>query len=202
MKTNSKLFRLVFSALMVALATVLSVLSIGLPFGGSITIAAMAPLVLVSQMYGFRWGLFTCSAYGLLQLVLGLDNFAYATTIWAVIAIILFDYVVAYAALSLSALTRNMKSKPLAAAIGALIGCFGRFCCHLVSGVVVWGQWADVTTLPAALQNGWFASEDVLVYSYSFFYNLGYMLPETIATVVVSAVLVALLAPLRKRADA
>ena len=105
MKKDSKTFRLVLSGLMIALATVLSVISVPLPFGGSVTLAAMVPLVVIGQLYGTRWGLLTCSVYGVLQLLLGLDNFSYVTGIAAYLMVIFFDYVLAYGAVGLSGLT-------------------------------------------------------------------------------------------------
>ncbi|MBE6764332.1 MAG: energy-coupled thiamine transporter ThiT [Clostridia bacterium] len=189
MKKNTKTTKLVVSALMIALGTVLSLLSIGLPFGGSVTMGAMVPLVVLSQTYGTAWGLFACSVYGLLQLVLGLDNFAYATTLTAVLVLFVFDYVVAYGMVGFSGLTRNMKNKAAAGALGAVIGCAIRFVMHCVSGAVVWGQWADVTAIPSFLHNTFLTSEDFLIYSYSFFYNLSYMLPETVLTAIAAAII-------------
>ena len=71
-KTNTKNFRLVFSGLMVAIATVLSLFKFELPFGGSITIFSLVPLVLVAQMYGLGWGFLAATVYGFIQMVLGL----------------------------------------------------------------------------------------------------------------------------------
>ena len=50
----------------------------------------------------------------------------------------------------------------------------GRFACHYITGVVIWGQWA----------------EDMSKYLYSFLYNGQYMLPEIIITVVISGLIV------------
>ena len=71
--------QLVESALMVAVATVLSLLKIDLPFGGGVTLASMLPIILISHRYGFKWGLFTAFVYSVLQLILGVDNVGYAT---------------------------------------------------------------------------------------------------------------------------
>lgn len=195
---QSKTFRLVLSALMLALSTVLSFTPFELPFGGSVTLASMAPLVVVSQLYGLSWGLFTCTAAGLIQLVIGFNNFSYATTIWAVIAILLFDYIIAFGCMGFSALTRKMKHPAVAAPLGALIGCSLRFVCHFISGVAVWSEWASVSELPTFLQDTFLAKGDWLIYSYSFFYNLSYMLPETIITMVVSVIIFAALRSGRK----
>ncbi|MBR3271734.1 MAG: energy-coupled thiamine transporter ThiT, partial [Clostridia bacterium] len=75
---NHTVRRLVESALMIAVATVLSLIKIDLPFGGGVTIVSMLPLILISHRYGWKWGLATAFVYSVAQLVLGLDNVAYA----------------------------------------------------------------------------------------------------------------------------
>jgi predicted dehydrogenase len=56
---------MVEAALLVALATVLSILKIAeLPYGGSITLASMFPLLLLSYRHGMRWGLGGGLVYG------------------------------------------------------------------------------------------------------------------------------------------
>ena len=184
---NSKTFRLVFSALMLGLATALSMVKLWqMPMGGSVTLGSMAPLVIVSQLYGFGWGSFVCLAYGLLQLLLGVNNFSYATTIAAIVIIAIFDYIGAYWSVALSSLTRGMKSKTLGAALGGVIACLARFAFHFVSGAFVWGEWAEVASLPAFVQTTSLASENILIYSYSFFYN-SYMFIEAVITAVITA---------------
>lgn len=188
--TRNTTMRLVFSAMMVALGTVLSLSPITLPFGGSVTLGSMVPLVIVCQIYGMKYGTVACFAYSLIQLILGANNLAYAVTFFAVVVIILFDYVVAFSAMSLSGITRKMKNKGVAAALGAFIGCFARYILHLVSGALVWGEWADLAFIPSFLHGTVFTENpDLLCWTYSVFYNATYMIPETIITVIVSALL-------------
>ena len=188
MKKESSTFQLVLSALMVAISIVLSIFSFELPFGGSITIFSMVPLVLIAQMYGVGWGMLTCAVYGLVQMVLGLKNFGYVSGIPAYVVVFLFDYVLAFAVIGLAGLTRKIRNRPVAAGLGALIGCVARFVCHFVSGATVWGEYAADWTAPAFVSSG-LLQPDVLPYTYSFFYNCVYMLPETLLTVVGSAIL-------------
>lgn len=201
MKLNyrSNTFRLVFTALMLALATVLSELTpIRMPMGGTVTPGSMVPLVIIGQLYGIGWGLGSCTAYGLFQMLFGIDNFSYATTLWAVLAIALFDYLVAYGIIGISAVTRKIRNRAVAAGLAGLIAGVGRFVCHFLSGITVWSEWVDVSAIPEALHGTWITDPDVLVYSYSFFYNGATMLPETIVTVVLSAVVWAALAKAMK----
>ena len=65
--TNVK--RLTTSAIMLAMATVLALVCayipfLNLPFGGGFTIASMLPIVIISYMYGMKWGFFVKNKRG------------------------------------------------------------------------------------------------------------------------------------------
>ena len=66
--------RLTESAIMLAIATVLSLVQFAGPWvlGGSITFCSMLPVVMLTHRYGTRWGLLSAFTFSLLQLVLGL----------------------------------------------------------------------------------------------------------------------------------
>ncbi len=169
---TSKLHRLTFSALMIALSTILSMLKLfEVPQGGSVTILSMLPLVLVAQLYGTRWGLFTCFAHGMLQLLLGLGDLRGLSVITLVGAIFL-DYLLAFTVIGFSGITRNIRNRAFAAGIGAVIGVFLRFVCHFLSGWLLWSEviadWGAVT--------------------FSLTYNGSYMVPEIIFTAIASAI--------------
>lgn len=188
--SQSTTFRLVFSAMMVALATVLSIIKIELPFGGSVTPGSMVPLIIICRMFGSGYGALTCVAYALIQLILGSGNLAYAVTPLAAAVIILFDYIIAFGSISLSSLTQKMKSQAAGAGTGAFIACFARYLCHVVSGATVWREYASVSYIPSFLR-GTFITDDpnVFFWAYSVCYNAVYMLPETIITVALSTVI-------------
>ena len=58
-KPINKTRRLTESAVMIALATVLSMVQVySLPNGGSITACSMVPLVLIAMRYDLKWSLF------------------------------------------------------------------------------------------------------------------------------------------------
>ena len=187
MKVNNKTFKLVFSALMIALSVVLSFFRFEFLYGGSITIFSMVPLVLVAQMYGVPWGLLTGMVYGLIQMVLGLKNFGYVTGLSAYAMVFFFDYIIAFGAIGFSGVTRRIKNRAVAASLGSIIGCFLRFVCHFVSGITVWKamSWDDAPAFitPRMLE------ADMVPYTYSLFYNGGYMFPEMILTALGSAIL-------------
>lgn len=165
---NQKTSRLVFSAIMIAIGTVLSMLKIDFVMGGGLTICAMLPLVMVSFRYGTKWGVFTAFVYSILQCLLGLDNVQYATSVGMAIAIILLDYIVAYTVIGFSGIfkdkAKNFKS---ALILGIAITFFARFLCHFATGWVIWDAlWPNEFGMAAPL--------------YSLCYNGSYMLAEAI----------------------
>ena len=119
-------------ALMVAIATVLSLFEIELPFGGGLTICSMLPIILISHRHGIGWGLATSFAYSLIQLVLGLKNVSYGETFVMAAGIVMLDYVVAYTVLGLSGIFNKVfrdTSKPTAVVVGVISNNLGTARC-------------------------------------------------------------------------
>ncbi|MBQ9901386.1 MAG: energy-coupled thiamine transporter ThiT [Clostridia bacterium] len=187
MKVNNKTFKLVFSALMVALSVVLSFFKIEFLYGGSITIFSMVPLVLVAQMYGVPWGFLTGMVYGLIQMVMGFKNFGYVTGVEAYAIVASMDYLVAFGMIGFAGITRKIRNRAVAASLGSVIACILRFFCHFISGITVWKalEWNDA---PAFISER-MLQPDMVPYTYSLFYNGGYMFPELILTTIGSAIL-------------
>ena len=165
--------RLTESAIMLAFATVLSLIKIvDLPYGGSITACSMLPILIIAYRYGTGWGLFTAAAYSLLQLATGMSSVSYGIGISpaAAAAIILLDYIIAFIVLGLGGVFRKaFRSQGSALAAGALLACILRYICHVISGCTVWGG----LSIP---------SQDALLYSLA--YNATYMVPETLITLI------------------
>ena len=101
----------------------------------------------------------------------GLGNFAYVSGIGAYIILILADYVLAFMALGLGGglFKKSIKNQTLALGVGALVASALRFVCHFVSGVTIWGEYAD----------GWKS-----VWVYSLGYNGSYMAAEAVISVI------------------
>ena len=178
---NVKVRRLVESALFVAIATVLSILKIDLPFGGGVTIVSMLPLVLISHRWGWKWGVLTAFAYSLIQLLLGLDNVGYATTFATVLGVIFLDYVIAYTVIGFSGAMEKPFGKSLKAVmIGIAVVFAGRFLCHYITGVWIWGGWMPENFMNMTMTSPWM---------YSLLYNGWYMLAELVVTEIVAALL-------------
>ncbi len=165
--------RLVEASLLVALATVLSILKIAeLPYGGSITLASMFPILLLSYRHGMRWGLGGGLVYGVLQQLLGLNNLSYFTTWQSILAIIFLDYIIAFAVVGLGGIFRRVvDNQALSLGTGAAFVCVLRYLCHVVSGATVWAG----LSIP-----------DGAALAYSLIYNATYMIPETIVLVAVA----------------
>lgn len=216
MTRSFKTHRLVESALMIALAVILSFIIIfRLPFGGSITLCSMLPLILISYRYGVKWGVVTCFAFSLIQVVqgvaegtfsaaaMGIENGIYSggffvgSQVFAVFGIILLDYVVAYTVLGLAGIFRDkFQEKP---AIGIVVStfCVGilRYFAHVFSGAIffgIWGEWFFT-------QEGFFAWGLQLVqafpgkslyFIYSFIYNGFFIIPEIAITAVAGLLIV------------
>lgn len=164
---NQRVVTLCECAIMVALATVLSMIKfLDLPYGGSVTAFSIVPLVVISYRHGIKWGLITGFAFSLIQLLLGSSTLSYATSIVAAIAIIMLDYILAYTFVGISGIFRNLIKNPVVAAVtGTIMVCVIRYIFHVISGCTVWAG----VSIP---------SSDGLIYSLS--YNATYMLPETI----------------------
>jgi len=167
----NKSLRLTESAVMVAIAFVLSMLTVlRMPFGGSVSAFSMLPVAIIAYRYRVMWGLLVGLSFGTLQLVLGLRNLQWATSATAVVAIILLDYLIAYTLVGLSGLFRDKtKDHGTGLAFGSLLACVLRYICHVAVGATVWAGLSIPTS-------------DALFYSLA--YNAAYMVPETLLMVV------------------
>lgn len=175
---KDKIRRLVESALMLALSTILAELAvIKFPFGGSVTVFSQVPMVALSYRYGVKWGVFASLAMGVIQLMFGLENFSYVSGIVAYLILVFADYIIAFGALGLGGMFRNkIKNPAVSLALGGAVVSVIRFVCHFVSGVTIWRDYSGAES----------------VWQYSLEYNGGYMLPELIVTVVGCAVIASL----------
>ena len=70
MKTQStKTKRMVLTALLISLATVLSLIKVWkMPLGGSVTLLSMLPIAMLSIEYGIKWGMSSALLYSIVQL--------------------------------------------------------------------------------------------------------------------------------------
>ena len=164
-KTN-KTKQLVFSAMAIALATAIAmVIKLpSLPNGGSVTLFTMLIVSLVGYWYGPATGLLAAVVYGILQFIIG----PYVVHP----AQVLLDYPLAFGALGLSGFFHKKKHGLI---LGYLTGVCGRFAFHMVSGLIFYTTYVDSLQGNAAAV--WASTV----------YNLSYILPEAILTLVLLA---------------
>lgn len=172
LKTKRHFFdtrRMVEGALMVALATVLSLCKlVEMPYGGSVTVAGMLPIILMAYRNGTRWGLTSGLVYAVIQQLLGLRHVSQVTGWQSVVGLILLDYLLAFTVAGLGGVFRGrIRRQPVALTAGAVLACVLRYLCHVVAGATVWAG----ISIPTAA---------ALIYSFS--YNATYMLPELLVT--------------------
>ncbi len=159
----TKTRRLTEIAVCVAMAVVGSFIKVWeMPQGGSVALT-MVPILLIAIKRGPMAGCVTGAIYGVLSLLI-------AGVIYHPMSVVL-DYVLAFGLLGLAGF---FKKNILQVIIGCFVGVFGRFLSSLVSGAVLFGEYA-----PAG-QNPWI---------YSLVYQATYLVPEFIITTVIIVLL-------------
>ena len=166
-KTTGRLVVLTECSIMIALSAVLSVVKLfEMPYGGSITLASMMPIVILSYRHGARIGLAAALVESVIQMLMGLNNFSYFSTWQSLVALAILDYLVAFAVFGFAgAFRRCIGKQSTAMAVGAVCASVGRYACHVISGATVWAGLSIPT-------------EAALFYSLS--YNATYMIPDSI----------------------
>lgn len=167
MQKKPDIKKLTMSAVMTALSTVLSLVTVmKMPLGGSVTLFSMLPVCMLSIMYGCRWGIVCAFIYSLGQLALDIAGVAgWGLTPVAFAGCVVFDYLAAFTVLGLAGMFRAKGVPGYIAGIALAVAL--RMVSHIISGVIFFSSWAP---------EGW----NPFVYSLS--YNGAYMVPEFIFT--------------------
>ncbi len=200
--------RMTESAMLLSLAIVLELVSKAfipnLPFGGQITLASMLPVVLISYRYGMKWGFVSSFCYALIEMVIGMKNvtaafqpgtFGDGVMVGNALLMVSFDYLLAFTVLGLGGLFRDrVDSAGISLCLGSVVALFCRYLCHVVSGAVLYGSWAQWFFTQEGFP-GWgaeivaTASPNALAWVYSAVYNGMYMLPEILVTAIAALLL-------------
>ncbi|MDI6861304.1 MAG: energy-coupled thiamine transporter ThiT [Caldisericia bacterium] len=144
--------------LALALSTILSEIKISgfWAQGGSVTAASLVPIMIIAFRYGGKIGLTVAIIHGLIQLIIGP---------YVVHPIqLLLDYPIAFGMVGLCGFFPKNKI------LGITIGLLGRFLMHFISGIIYFAQYAPEGWNPAY---------------YSFIYNISYIAPEIIISIIV-----------------
>ena len=168
-RAKDRILALVETAMMVALAVGLELLSAFIPSpwvnGGSVSLGAI-PIIYLSYRRGWKWGVSAGFVYSCVQMLLGF-YVPPANTLWALILCVLLDYVLAFSALGIASVLAapfDKTGRSSSRIAGYVLGAVGvsalRFVCSFLSGVILWGSYAP---------------EDMNVWVYSLTYNGGYM---------------------------
>lgn len=183
LKPKSYVQKLTLAAILIALATVLSLIKVfKAPLGGSVTLLSMLPIAMISSMLGIKWGLASAFVYSLIQLALGisLDGLlGWGLTPVMLIGTIILDYVLAFTVLGFSGIFAKKGVKGVA--IGTGVSVFARFLCHFISGFIIFKELSQFEVFGQIFQN-----KPIL---YSLCYNGLYMLPELVITVIFAVIL-------------
>ena len=172
---NTKTKILVEAAIMVALATVLCYIRIiKLPWGGSVTLLSMLPIIIFSIKHGAKQGMFASFVFSLIQFGQGVMDglFGWGLTPTMLIACILLDYIGAYSVIGVAGVFRNKGFTGWVS--GTILAVILRYTFHVLSGIVIWHS-------VGSIWEGFSTDNEVL---YSLVYNAAYMLPELIFTLI------------------
>ncbi len=174
--------RLAEAGLVIALAKILDfIVLFRMPMGGSVTLAAMAPLFIFAIRWGWKWGILVGGAYGLVNVLLG----GYVVHPLQMV----FDYPLAFAMCGLAGLPVNRGKTDFISYLPAMIfATFMRFIFHVLSGMIFYSS-IDFTEQGASLLAA--LSWDNLSggIGYSIGYNGTFLLPDLIICLVIIGLL-------------
>jgi len=146
----------------VSLSAVLNAIKLTtLPYGGSVTLAGMVPILWLSLRRGVVVGTYAGVVLGLVVLVI--EPFIFHPVQ------VLLDYPIAFGALGLAGLFQKRS------VVGVGVGMLGRFIAHFLSGVFFFYMFAANWGLDPV--------------SYSIAYNGSYLFPEFIVSAIIIYVL-------------
>ena len=158
--TKSKTKSLTLSSVLIALSILTNQIKLfHLPLGGSITLFSMLFATLIGFYLGPKWGLTSCFAIGILNIIFG-GYIIHPIQL-------LLDYIFAFTSLGLSGFLKDCKNGLLK---GYTIGIFFRYVFSSISGYVFFSSYAPESMNPLI---------------YSLLYQLEYIGIEGFITIVI-----------------
>lgn len=137
--TASPTKQLAYAGICIATSFALSYVKFfSLPLGGSVTLASLLPMMIFSYIFGARKGVLAGVIYGLLQCIQNPQIYQPVQ--------VLLDYPIAFAAIGLAGIGKNMKflkgNMLLEFIVGACIAVVFRYAAHVISGYFVFYSWS------------------------------------------------------------
>lgn len=165
---SRRAIRLTVSAISIALAFITSYIELfKLPWGGSVTLFSMFFVCFVGYLYGPSTGLTAAFAYGILQFLQSGGSYILS------LPQVLFDYILAFAALGVAGFFYKSKKGLI---IGYIVGCLARGVFASIAGYLYWMDY-----MPESFPKK-------LAFLYPVAYNYSYILIEMALTLVVLAI--------------
>ena len=151
-----------YAGVAISLALALSFIKVTpVQYGGSITLASFAPLLIYAYYFGFAKALACGLIFGLLQFIQDPYILTPAT--------FMLDYLLAFASISIMGLFSKFKLNAKTIVLGTTTSILFRFLMHFISGILYFNHGSIWVNLPA----------DSAV-AYSLLYQTVYLIPDLI----------------------
>ncbi|MCI5839040.1 MAG: energy-coupled thiamine transporter ThiT [Peptoniphilaceae bacterium] len=158
---------IVEAGICIALAKILSFIKFfEMPFGGSITLVSMLPLIVFSTRWGWKKGILVSAVYGLVDMMIG------GYIIYPQQAIV--DYILAYSMMGLSGIKFGNGNKLKNYIPSIVLAYFFRGVFSVISGFLFW---YDMEVAQAAGFK--------VFWTYNLAYNYSYLIVDMIIVIVV-----------------
>ncbi len=140
-----------------------------MPFGGSITLGAILPIIFISFKFGPLLGAQTAALCAMVKILISFYP-PPSKTLLGYILLVMFDYILPYIAAGLSSLYSFwIKNREKAIVFATFFSYFFKFVFSVISGMVIWRDYS--------LYENWFL--------YSVIYNLSYFVPNLIISLLI-----------------
>lgn len=160
-----------YAGVAISISFVLSFLKVTpVLYGGSITLASFAPLLIYAYYFGFAKALVCGLIYGLLQFIQ--DPYILTPATFTL------DYLLAFASVSVMGLFSKASLNAKTVTLGTTLSILCRFVMHFISGILYFNHGSIWVNLPANS-----------AVSYSLLYQTVYLIPDLVICLAVMLVL-------------
>ena len=160
-----------YAGVAISISFVLSFLKVTpVLYGGSITLASLAPLLIYAYYFGFAKALVCGLIYGLLQFIQ--DPYILTPATFTL------DYLLAFASVSVMGLFSKASLNVKTGTVGTTFRMLCRFAMHVISGILYFNHGSIWVNLPANS-----------AVSYSLLYQTVYLIPDLVICLAVMLVL-------------